>query len=97
MSFSNSVSFSDVLKQNAQLSTELDNKDELIKELIISLLEEQNKNEKLYHQLQELRDFEAVCEYEVRELEKRYLHKIDFLYCSACFGLGTAILVLLFK
>jgi hypothetical protein len=91
------VEFSEVLKQNAKLKAELDNKDEFIKKLIISLLEEEDKNEKLCYLLQELRDLDEWCEHKVRELEKRYIHKIDFLYCSACFCLGTSIAVLLFK
>jgi predicted RNase H-like nuclease (RuvC/YqgF family) len=97
MSRLNNLSFSDVLKQNDKLSAELDNKDEIIKKLIISLLEEEDKNEKLSNQLRELQDLEEWCDHKVQETQKKCQEQIDFFYSCASFGLGTAFLVLFFK
>jgi predicted nucleic acid-binding Zn-ribbon protein len=107
MAHPHTVALSEVLKQNAKLKAELDNKDEFIKKLIISVVEEEDKNEKLYNQLQVLQDHVEWLEHELQELRdlvewlehelQEHVHRIDFLYCSACFGLGTFALVLLFK
>ena len=93
MTLPHTVAFSEVLKQNAKLKAELDNKDEFIKKLIITLLEEEDKNEKLSNQLRELQDLEEWCDHKVRESQEQ----IYFFYSCASFSLGTAILILLFK
>ena len=92
MALPNTVTFSKVLELNDQLVAELENKDERIEELCLQLLTEQEKNAKLSYQLQAL---ELELE-EIEETRERNVLIIDLLFCSACLGLGTGILVLLY-
>ena len=87
------MALSKALKLNDELKAVLDNKDKLIKKLIISLLEEEVKNEKLSNQLHELQDLEEWCDHKVQE----YKYIIDLFYSFACISLGTAFLVIMFK
>jgi hypothetical protein len=81
------------LKLNDELKAELNNKDKLIKKLMISLLEEEVKNEKLSNKLQQLQDLEEWCDHRVGELQEN----CQFFYSCACISLGTAFLVIMFK